>query len=128
MNQADIDRYHHWVRTQPCIHCGGYGPVELAHYSGVSKHWFGHGRGRRVHDLLVTPLCGNRSENRCHPVFDDMSAWGPLAGLEGNKQALRFSAKVAHSELFLVYCVRTLIGAVLAGVLDVRCLFKRELG
>jgi len=127
MKDADVKKYHHWVRAQPCIHCGSYGGTEVAHYSGVSKSWFGHGRGKKVHDLLVTPLCGNMSENRCHPVYDDMSAWGPPEGLEGSEQALRFATKISHSEMFLVYCVRTLIGAVLAGVLDVRCLFKREL-
>lgn len=54
------------AKDQPCVRCGrNDGTTVGAHYSGVRRHAYGGGLGRKVHDLVLAHLCAS-----CHAHFD----------------------------------------------------------
>ena len=46
------EKYLAWVRTQPCLMCGG--PAEAHHIKGVGNF---SGAGVKASDILTMPLC-----------------------------------------------------------------------
>ena len=107
MKQEDIERYHAWVKTQPCMDCGTT-PVDISHYNGMSGYYLGRGAAKRAHHLMVAPHC-----RECHEKVERREMW--KLPVEDD-----FINRLSHSEAMLVHIDRTLIRAVDEGVLTVK--------
>lgn len=104
-----MERYHKFVATLRCSHCGTQGYSNAAHYQGMRGLSLGRGMAIKAHDLMVAPLCVVREGDKgCHARFDDNEI-GDIPG------ETRFVNKVARSELFLFWVAQTLIAGQAAG-------------
>lgn len=89
------------ARDESCVAClKNDGTVILAHYTGTRRYAFDGGFGAKVHDLVAADLCA-----RCHVEMDCL---------------LRDKAKRwEHSELFLYYCMLTILKRAQSGVIAI---------
>ncbi len=107
--KASMKRYHEFVATLPCSHCGIQGYSNASHYQGWRGHDFGRGGSIKAHDLVVAPLCVPRPDVKgCHAEFDDYE----IGGLPGDT---RENNKIARSELFMFWVMKTLMAGQAAG-------------
>lgn len=112
--QADIDRYHKWVATQHCMHCGIEGYSQTSHYEGYHGHLFGRGLSKKAHFMNVTSLCADRPGiEGCHTLFDNHKLTPTLF----TEREGRFENKLVESEMHLCWEMQTIIAAVKGGVL-----------
>lgn len=79
------------ARDQKCIRCGKHDETTVgAHYTGVRRHSYGGGMGRKVSDLAIAHLCMD-----CHSYMDTLSR---------DKEQ-----RWEHSELFLHLILLTIL-------------------
>lgn len=107
LTDAEIRRYHLWVSEQPCALCGTEGATQVAHYSGQNAHMFGKGMGRKVHHLLVMPLCCEEA-NGCHQNYDQHKIFEHIED--------ELTRGLLETDLAATYINMTLIAAANAGL------------
>ena len=107
--KASMKRYHEFVATLPCSHCGIQGYSNASHYQGYRGLALGRGGSIKAHDLSVAPLCVPREgEKGCHARFDDYE----IGGIPGETREVN---KITRSELFLFWVMQTMIAGQAAG-------------
>lgn len=94
---------------QACVRCGKTEGVVDCHYTGVRRHAYGGGYGKKVHDFLIADLC-----QECHVYMDTISRERSQSDEQDKDGAF------LHSEEFLHFVVLTLERRFVQGVIVVK--------